>query len=281
MTQSLLPSHRQLLTRLVASLSQSPPTSTSTPQANALAPDGGAAGPADADRRHLLLTLHVLFPSVVLPALDLLDRRLVTRITVAGERPGPDGPPRTGFTHARGHNDDGDDDDDDAGHLVEDGGGDGDGGARAGQPTSSQHTGVDEAPFIRVYTVRSLASTLTRRSRRDAASASKTYVVYLDAWSCSCASFALEAFTRHAQPAVKADAAAPSSPLAPDNDTRPGLSSFGGMGADGLPGHGGDVPCCKHLMACLLAEKWGDVLESRVDDKRATKEELAGIISNV
>lgn len=278
MTQSL-PSHRQFLTSLVASLSQSPPPPP-PPPANAPGADGGATGPADADRRHLLLTLHVLFPSVVLPALDLLDRRLVTRITVAGERAGPGGPPRTPAAHARGRGDAGDAGD--TGHFVEDGAsGDRDGGTRSDEPTSSRRAGVDETPLIRVYTLRSAASTLTHRSGRDAASASRSYVVHLDAWSCSCAGFALEAFARHAQPAVQADAAAPSSPVAPDDNPAPGRSSFGGMGADGLPGHGEDVPCCKHLLACLLAEKWGGMLGSRVDNRRATKEELAGIMSNV
>ena len=262
MTQSL-PSHSQFLTSLVASLSRSPPQSP--PRADAFGPTAPPPGPADAgDRRHLLLTLHVLFPGVVLPALDLLDRRLVTRITVAGDKAAPGEP---GKTHARGH---------DHGES-----GDGDEGARIDHPTTAQRAGDDEAILTRVYTLRSLASTLTRRSGRDAASTSKTYIVYLDAWSCSCAGFALDAFARHPHPAIQADVAASSSPGAPDNDPAPGLSAFGGMGAHGFLSHDGDVPCCKHLLACLLTETCGGMLGSRVDERRVTREELAGIISNV
>lgn len=75
---SSLPPPRTLVTSLISSISTiaSPPDSTTVP-ANPLQ----SASPAT---QKALLTLHVLFPNELLPALDLLDRGLVTRFTVAG-----------------------------------------------------------------------------------------------------------------------------------------------------------------------------------------------------
>ena len=40
------------------------------------------------------------------------------------------------------------------------------------------------------------------------------------------------------------------------------------------------VPCCKHLLACLLAERWHAALGSYVMGRRVGKEEMAGIIAD-
>ncbi|RYP26506.1 hypothetical protein DL767_008010 [Monosporascus sp. MG133] len=72
-----LPAPRTLLTSLINTLASAPPAP----------PDPALANPLKrlaASHRTLLATLHALYPSVLLPALDVLDRRLVTRVFVDG-----------------------------------------------------------------------------------------------------------------------------------------------------------------------------------------------------
>ncbi|KFH44315.1 hypothetical protein ACRE_048840 [Hapsidospora chrysogenum ATCC 11550] len=197
-----LPSHRQFLTSLIENLS------TGQPQPAAINREPPHLIPPD--RRQLLLTLHVLFPSLLLPALDLLDRRLVTHIR------NPDAP--------------------------------------------------GSAP-LQLYVVRSLGTTLGRR-RRDAGYTARSYVVRLGPWNCSCASFALDAFP-------------PGGEISSGNSERAeqGCAWFGGMSRDGLEGVRVDVPCCKHLLACLLAERWNDLLGGYVESKEVSREEMAGIVA--
>ena len=144
---------------------------------------------------------------------------------------------------------------------------------------------------VQAYVVRSLASTLTRRGGRDLPSAPKTYAVFLDAWSCSCAGFALDAFAHHEGTLLARDGRTIASPVtSPQSGARERSRmtqwdelgrSFGGTSLDGRPGHGEDVPCCKHLLACVLADLWGSVLGTRVEQRKVTKEELAGIMAKV
>lgn len=71
---SPLPTPRALLTSLLHALSTAPPNPSSTTTTNPL---------KSLTRTHkpLLTTLHALFPGILLPALDLLDRHLITHIT--------------------------------------------------------------------------------------------------------------------------------------------------------------------------------------------------------
>lgn len=197
-----LPSHRQFLTSLIGSLS-----------AGQSQLGDGEPHLIPPDRRQLLLTLHVLFPSLLLPALDLLDRQLVASVRTANPKPAE---------------------------------------------TGSQ-----------LYIVKSLGTTLSRRSR-DAASASRSYVVRLEAWNCSCVSFALDAFPVGMRPAG-------------DGNDRGEQEErwFGGLSLDSLAGAGEDVPCCKHLLACLLAERWHGFLGGYVESKEVSREELAGMLAGL
>lgn len=206
-----LTSHRQFLTSLVETL-------TSIPQPVDSNPDRDHE-PCNIprDSRQLLLTLHVLFPSLLLPALDLLDRRLVTCFRIPGD---PEG------------------------------------------------TEPDEA-LSRIYVVRSLGATLNRRTR-DTASSLRKYLVRLSAWNCSCANFALDMFPLAA-----------TQPVESCEDTKAHSRSFGGMGRDGLTGACADVPCCKHLLACLLAERWASVLGHYVEERGVSKEQLAGLVAGM
>jgi hypothetical protein len=71
MSNPPLPTPRTLITLLLNSISDQTISTSSTP--------GTTLKDAPSSIKPLLLTLHVLFPQEFLPALDVLDRRLVTR----------------------------------------------------------------------------------------------------------------------------------------------------------------------------------------------------------
>lgn len=249
MACSRLPSQRQLLDSLIEALAR-------TPLPVAAQPGDAAAGPAvaldaaEARRRELLLTLHVLLPSMVLPALDLLDRRLVTRVLVQ-ERP-PRRPGRVG-------------------------------------PADEEHgaAGDEEPPEPPyAYFVRSLASTMGRHRGRGSAPAPRTYIVHLQAWNCSCAAFAIDSFAHDEGdpgPRVEASPSPLPSPRPPPRVAHEQRQSvpFGGIASDDRPGYQRDTPCCKHLLACLLVHSWGDAARACIDERIVTREELAGIVVNI
>lgn len=54
--------------------------------------------------------------------------------------------------------------------------------------------------------------------------------------------------------------------------------SFGGTTVDG-PDEG--TPVCKHLLACLLAERWRGALGRYVVERRVKREEMAGLVADV
>ncbi|KPM41214.1 hypothetical protein AK830_g5356 [Neonectria ditissima] len=215
-----LPSHRQLLTTLINSVSDIALT-TNGASSSSPPPPPSSSSPlqaiAHADRP-LLLTLHVLFPNLLLPALDLLDRKLVTRL-----RQGEDRAADVGTNHG-------------------------------------------------IFLVRSLAVTLTTRRTREPAPSTQRYIVHLDTWNCSCASFTFDAYPNHPGPA---DDAAPQ-PREPGTEW-----SFGGVSRDGQGASSGDVPCCKHILACLLFTKWPRMLDRYVEDRSISRDEMAGILAEM
>ncbi|KFY74770.1 hypothetical protein V499_05227, partial [Pseudogymnoascus sp. VKM F-103] len=112
---------------------------------------------APAPIRTLLTTLHILLPTLLLPALDLLDRALLTRITTPPHLPEPSTTSATGSsTEAPGLK-------------------------PAAAPSGSQRNTV--------YLVRSSQATRARGAVGE-----KVYIVRLGAWNCSCAAFAFSAF---------------------------------------------------------------------------------------
>lgn len=57
---------------------------------------------------------------------------------------------------------------------------------------------------------------------------------------------------------------------------------FGGLSYDGLGEDGEAVPpCCKHLLACVLAERWGAMLGRYVIQRTVGREEMAGIFADI
>lgn len=210
----------------------------------------------DGNWRRQLLTLHVIFPSLLLPALDLLDRGLVSRLLVADElQKAPEtAPPPAKSVSPDGvhkHGETKNTNEQSEGHI----------------PDSLQ--AMDHKDQICMYTVQSAVSNTSRR-KRQAPQTTKVYAVHLDAWSCSCGGFALDAYSHY-------DVTNGSEKL--QNSPPKGL--FGNLGMDRLTAFE-DFPCCKHLLACLLAEKWrktpGGHVGGHVQDRYITKEELAGII---
>lgn len=51
---------------------------------------------------------------------------------------------------------------------------------------------------------------------------------------------------------------------------------FGGMSTDGRGDEGGPVPVCKHLLACVLGERWG-LLGGYVKEREISREEMAAL----
>ncbi|KAK0704932.1 hypothetical protein B0H67DRAFT_557641 [Lasiosphaeris hirsuta] len=200
--------------------------------------------------RYLVVTLHVLFPSQLLPALDLLDRGLVTRLIMDSTPP-------------------------------------------AGKPEEAQQ----QAPPS-FYYVRSAQSGSTRGRKRSGsaianctgftagAGAGRAYTVRLTAWNCTCAAFAFAAFA-HAGQAVEEPAVTTGAMDLDDGVARgggeEGIWSFGGMNFTGADGDAVDeaTPACKHLLACLLAERWSAALGRYVVERRVGREEMAGIVADV
>lgn len=145
-----LPSTRTLLTSLVASIGRSATgveQTISNPLAN-----------ASEETKSMLLTLHTLFPNELLPALDLLDRGLVTRFTLGREGMSDKAP-----GNAHDHSD------------------------TTNEPPEHRSTTNQSA----TYYVRSSAVNARSKYRVDNPT---YYEVHLNPWSCSCPAFAFSAF---------------------------------------------------------------------------------------
>ncbi|WQF81359.1 hypothetical protein CDEST_06373 [Colletotrichum destructivum] len=278
-----LPTPRVVITNLINSLASASLALPSSADA------GDTRNPLTSlpqSHRALLVTLHVLFPSLVLPALDLLDRNLVTRVVLEPAASSDDGReddnPADDPALVRHHR---------SPARACDGAGTVADGQGSSPPFPSQappyhHTNRPQPLPAAFHLVRSVASTMSRRSHALATSvsASTTYLVRLEAWNCTCANFAFEAF-----PAAAATAATGEdledevmdADVTEDSDRQgeEGGWQFGGLSLDGV-GSGG-VPCCKHLLSCLLSEQWGDALGKYVAEKRTSREEMAGLVADM
>jgi len=178
---STLPPPRTLITNLFSTIpSPSTPSTSSNPLKD-----------APPSTKPLLLTLHVLFPNELLPALDLLDRRLVTRF------------------------------------LIKEG--DGIAEQRLPEPAPDQldsttvPTSDTKAPSI--YFIRSAQSS---SNPRFSAPLTSHYEVRPLAWNCSCPAFAFSAFPTdlYSRPVSPIN---PSNDLARDDWNFGGLSEGPGV----------------------------------------------------
>ncbi|KAI0406935.1 hypothetical protein F4802DRAFT_60457 [Xylaria palmicola] len=289
-----IPSPRDLLTRLITSLPSIPiadNASTTAGVTSSHRPSNQYAGANQSSNplklippasRSILTTLHVLYPSTLLPALDLLDRRLVTRVIL-----------KQNTARHPSHVQTVDDlpISSEKGDLP--GGGDSD---ILGEQD-------DDGPRPLYHLVRSAQPQSHRRHHAPTAGG-QVYVVRLESWNCTCAAFAFAAFpplpssssASSFLPSMSETAAHRYQILpaaASMEDAGPGdmdattrsedaaqTWEFGGLSTDGKDGAGG-VPCCKHLLACVLAEKWGAVLGGYVEERLVGREEAAGLIGEL
>ncbi|CAI4219692.1 unnamed protein product [Parascedosporium putredinis] len=175
-----LPTHRELLTALTEALA------TST---------------RGLPTRHIISTLHVLFPSLLLPALDLLDRDLVRRVVVVAAS-----------TPVRGRNDDDDD-----------------GGSGTEEDDRTVEKDVEQAREG-TYIVRSLVSTMGGKRRAQA----KSYLVLLTAWSCTCPAFIFDALPARTTSTPSSNAPPSAHPFR-SSPAAPATAGPASASADGAP----------------------------------------------
>ena len=123
-----------------------------------------------------------------------------------------------------------------------------------------------------VYQVRS-SQAPKGRFKDVTTSSAVVYTVRLEAWNCSCAAFAFAAFPSGMDTRTWIR-------NCEEDDLEIGWKEqereweFGGLSADGKDG--GSVPVCKHLLACLLAERWESVLGSYLHETEVGRDEMAG-----
>jgi hypothetical protein len=121
-----------------------------------------------------------------------------------------------------------------------------------------------------VYLVRSSQPQKSRFSTSTSASAPGTiYTVRLEAWNCSCAAFAFSAFPggNSSGSSWTMDDESEGEDEREDGERE---WEFGGLCSDE------SVPTCKHLVACLLGERWEGVLGGYVKERVVGREEMAG-----
>ncbi|KAI4153984.1 MAG: hypothetical protein L6R39_001461 [Caloplaca ligustica] len=232
---SSLPTKQAFFTSLFASFQIAPPPSADE-SSNPLV----SAPPT---LKSLLLTLHVLFPNELLPALDLLDRKLVTRLRVIRQ-------------------------------------------ASAGGANAREQTDVEGDGQPVVYYVRS--SQQTRSSRFSSgrvydafAVSGQHYEVRFAAWNCSCPAFALAWvacmeegwFERLGRIDHTAERRGGNGLM--DEDVPDGNALNGEHRCGGLMRGDGEMPVCKHLLACLLAESGGGC-GNLVEERAVGREEMSG-----
>ncbi|KAG9231012.1 hypothetical protein BJ875DRAFT_430561 [Amylocarpus encephaloides] len=249
-----LPTPRTLLTALINTLTTTPSTNDD-PSTLVNEPYSMPSNPFQSlppAQRKILTTLHVLFPAgMVLQSLDLLDRDLAVKITRRKEQGSSDQPEIEPLEHT---------------HLS----------TKSGKPARDPpRTPRRQATF---YRVRSSQAQKSRFSHRRPAPA-QVYSVSLAAWNCSCAAFAFSAFASASSSNTPWSALPPASTFTEEEEE---AWEFGGLSLDGKEGEDGrmreeSVPVCKHLLACLLAERWGDVLGGRMEVREIGREEMGGL----
>ena len=252
MEEHNLPTSRSFLTSLIKNLStgQRPEedrpnqfhdqsrTSLSNPLKN-----------APQNIRSTLLTLHVLFPNELLPALDVLDRGLVTRLILvqSQHQSANDEDEGSQFREQQSSN---------SIYLVR----------SAQQPSSHAH-----------YHRGSGSRGESQSRYHDAlASTSTHYEVRLSSWNCSCPAFTFSAFPLSASdedgPSINFNAEVSS------DGTGNGWASedewtFGGLILQNSPA---GMAVCKHVLACVLVEKCAGYFGEGVEVREVGREEYAG-----
>ena len=207
---------------------------------------------ASEDAKPLFLTLHFSFPHELLPALDLLDRGLVTRL-VPSRNTSTKHPASTPTVPDTGATTSADPVESEVFYVQS--------ASAATSQHHPKHTGAEPQGRFRD----ALASSSSSKGRRSAAQTTY-YEVRLDSWNCSCAAFAFSSFTcltksedeDHPPPIESAYGTA--GPLQDEDEE--GIADvaaertaaewrFGGTLT--LPNATAGVPVCKHILAAVMA----------------------------
>ncbi|KAG6126808.1 hypothetical protein E4U35_007704 [Claviceps purpurea] len=217
MPANSLPSHSKLLSSLISSLHKSDECLI---QQSSQAADDAQPKPQSRQNnttsrhRSLLLTLHVLFPSIVLPALELVDSQLVARLQLEEDmfncEPGP--------------------------CLMNTS----EGRVREYSQVEDESSVFGQSSFS-AYAVQpsSLSAAIQLPEPLRINAVSDVNIVHLAAWNCSCDDFhGSKVYHRTVDERWGAHA---SNAYSSGLDGKPGAS-------------GEEMACCKHLLACLVVE---------------------------
>ncbi|CAI9631176.1 unnamed protein product [Alternaria burnsii] len=302
----VLPTSRTFITQLFNSLSTLP-----SDQAAAATNDNAKTNTnplnnlSDATRKQLL-SFQVIFPTEFVPALDLLDRRLVTRFHIRNEEQ---------MAELKTVVDAGEQQQDV--QMMQDTTAESEAPPQQQQqqqqhrenthtcttPATTKEAGPTDKDEVddsnnTIYYVRSAQQ---QRSSRFATSYDTTtyYQVRLRAWNCSCPAFAFSAFpattvtTRHVEnEETAAETAAVHTPSHNNPTTHQELDHskdsnnsddnitdnkwiFGGISLVGKETTQ-PPPVCKHLLACVFVERCKGLFGGFVEDREVSIEEAAG-----
>ena len=151
------------------------------------------------------------------------------------------------------------------------------------QSEDEKERGEENRNFM--YLVQSSQVSRGRFGNKDSGAGAMTYIVRLHAWNCTCAAFTFSAFPGTGgtfSVSFEEDGDDDEGGILGDIDRTGDKSGeveegweFGGLSLCGKDG--GNVPVCKHLLACLLGEKWDGVLGIYVKERVVGREEMAGL----
>lgn len=243
-----LPNLKDLVACIVKGLSACQPSSIDRDAlGNYLALDNSLSRLNRVDGRtakQLLTTLHFLFPHEMLPALDLLDRRLVN-------------------------------------HLIVSPAGSGD--EETSTDAEPLHTATNEVFYVQSASAVTTSSKSKSRRRAYNPNGTH-YEVRLKAWNCSCPAFASSAFSRQSYLAtnrdrdnhgeVETNQAPPTEHdrNLPDLELASTAQPFGGS----LVLEGTGTPVCKHILAAFLGSEVPGLFGHGIVRRHVSKEEAAG-----
>jgi len=205
------------------------------------------------DARRLLLTLHALFPTEFLPALDLLDRNLVTRFICEDISP-----PQNSHGSQL--------------YFVLS--------ASSAQASIHQHAGSHAGHLTSPRRGSGARSASQSRGRGRFYNAlnpdTQYYEVRTKAWNCSCPAFVFGAFPAWAGMDVDITA---------DTPTKSNVHEGEGNETDwywgGISRPLNVAPVCKHLLACILGEQAPRIFGTFVKERTVSREELAAYVAGM
>lgn len=248
-----LPTSRAFVTQLFDSLAENSPT-----QPLPTASGANVLKDISETTKKQLLSLQVLFPNEFLPALDLLDRSLVTRFILVDDQSKDDQPTTATMSQ------------DDTSHHSN---------TEQLNLQYSIHledtTKLHDAFLNTIYYVRS-AQLRPSRFTTSFHDPPTSYEVRLLSWNCTCPAFAFAAFPAiHPEPEIPIFQSYPTHTSTNTNLSEEAKGketwSFGNISlGTHIP------PVCKHLLACMLAEKCKGLFGGFVEEREVGREEAAG-----